>query len=127
MMGADLTRSRTPTMAQTAPDETALPLRLTLDRLASGYRILLEGDATETVEVGSLDELFGWLRLKLSGPRPEIPPVPTVTPPGEDDEQAARDEIAGGLPDRAAFDRIVERHPVPPAWHDEPDWTDGMG
>src|SRR3954454_1438571 len=98
---ADRIGSRTPTMAQTAPDERALPLRLTIDRLASGDRVLLEGEATETVEVGSLGELFGWLRLTLSGPRQEVPPDPTATPPGEDEEQAAREKIAGGFPEGA--------------------------
>jgi hypothetical protein len=58
--------------------------------------------------------------------KPDLPLAFTTDDSSEgtpdETESRARDEIARGFPTKAAFDRMIERCPIPPASNDEPDW-----
>jgi len=105
-------------MAQSAADKPTLPFAFTLEHAEGIYRIVMLGSGKEPIEAPTLDAVLDSLKHALHSSV-----TPSTSEAAHDEtESKTRDEIARGFPTKATFDRMIERHSIPPAWHDEPDW-----
>lgn len=109
-------------MIQSAAGKPALPLAFTLEHAEGRYRIVMVGSDREPIEAPTLDAVLDSLKHALHS---SVTPSTDEAGESGDNENESRllDEIARGFPSKAAFDQMIERHPIPPAWHDESDWT----
>jgi hypothetical protein len=105
-----------------------MSLTITIDRTAGGrFRAELFDDSRLIIEHDELSQLIEELKRSLD--LIDVMPdgsllVGQVKTSGDADEAVARAEVERSAMRNDELDALIDRHPVPVEWGDEPGWSD---